>query len=230
MSKKFEDFFNERQKQLKSMEGSICISEEEIKGILEELNELAQYQKIGTIEDIEKMQKELERWHTSEINSRIRNVFANVSTVCCMNCDHKDEYIEELEAEAIDRQSLIESILCRLETIRQNNIEKVYPSYENMTEFEIRAAEQEKAISEIKKVAEEGNGWISVKKRLPDDLVNPITRDAYVYPVTVDLGGVYDTRYYSFCRGHWYNGSSKEVDELVIAWKERLMPYNPKEK
>ena len=40
--------------------------------------------------------------------------------------------------------------------------------------------------------------WIPVSERLPEDIVNPITRDAYVYPVTVDLGGVTDTRYYCF--------------------------------
>ena len=69
--------------------------------------------------------------------------------------------------------------------------------------------------------------WIPISERLPEDTVNPITRDAYVYPVTVDLGGVTDTRYYSFCRGHWYNQSPKELDELVIAWQERPEPYRP---
>lgn len=69
--------------------------------------------------------------------------------------------------------------------------------------------------------------WIPVSERLPEDVVNPITRDAYVYPVTVDLGGVTDTRYYSFCGGHWYNQGLKEMDELVIAWKERPEPYRP---
>ena len=69
--------------------------------------------------------------------------------------------------------------------------------------------------------------WIPVSERLPEDTVNPITRDAYVYPVTVDLGGVTDTRYYSFCRGHWYNRGPKEMDDLVIAWKERPEPYRP---
>ena len=42
---------------------------------------------------------ELERWHTDTINQKIKNVFANTSTLICHNCDHKDEYIEELEAE-----------------------------------------------------------------------------------------------------------------------------------
>lgn len=69
--------------------------------------------------------------------------------------------------------------------------------------------------------------WIPVSERLPKDIVNPITRDAYVYPVTVDLGGITDTRYYSFCGGHWYNQGPKEMDDLVIAWKECPKPYKP---
>ena len=43
--------------------------------------------------------EEVQRWHTSEINPNIKNEFANTSTQICHNCDHKDEYIEELEAE-----------------------------------------------------------------------------------------------------------------------------------
>lgn len=72
-----------------------------------------------------------------------------------------------------------------------------------------------------------GTTWIPVSDRLPEDIVNPITRDAYVYPVTVDLGGITDIRYYSFCRGHWYNQGPKKMDELVIAWQARPEPYRP---
>lgn len=80
----------------------------------------------------------------------------------------------------------------------------------------------------IKYLTEKMNqSWIPVSERLPEDTVNPITRDAYVYPVTVDLGGVTDIRYYSFCRGHWYNQGPKEMDKLVIAWQERPEPYRP---
>lgn len=43
--------------------------------------------------------EENQRWHISEVNPNIKNVFANLSTQICHNCDHKDEYIEELEAE-----------------------------------------------------------------------------------------------------------------------------------
>ena len=43
--------------------------------------------------------EEVQHWHTSVINPNIKNEFANTSTQICHNCDHKDEYIEELEAE-----------------------------------------------------------------------------------------------------------------------------------
>lgn len=42
--------------------------------------------------------EELERWHMDKINEKIKNPFAQRSTIICHNCDHKDDYIEELEA------------------------------------------------------------------------------------------------------------------------------------
>ena len=56
----------------------------------------------GGMEDLEmaiKALEEVQRWHTSVINPNIKNEFANTSTQICHNCDHKDDYIEELEAE-----------------------------------------------------------------------------------------------------------------------------------
>lgn len=50
--------------------------------------------------------EEVKRWHTSAVNPRIKNVFANHSTQICQNCDHKDEYIEELEAEIEQYQKI----------------------------------------------------------------------------------------------------------------------------
>lgn len=41
--------------------------------------------------------EELKKWRTSIINNDIKNPFANTSTLICHNCDHKDEYIVELE-------------------------------------------------------------------------------------------------------------------------------------
>lgn len=43
--------------------------------------------------------EEIQRWHTSVVNPNVKNEFANISTQICHNCDHKDEYIEELETE-----------------------------------------------------------------------------------------------------------------------------------
>lgn len=63
------------------------------------LEEIQQYRAIGTVEEIKEKMEELERWHTNVINDNIKNPFANTSTLCCHNCDHKDEYIEELEQE-----------------------------------------------------------------------------------------------------------------------------------
>lgn len=54
------------------------------------------------MEDLEmaiKALEEIQRWHTSVVNPNVKNEFANRSTQICHNCDHKDEYIEELEAE-----------------------------------------------------------------------------------------------------------------------------------
>ena len=72
---------------------------EEIDIAIKELEEVQQYREIGTVEEIKEHLAELERWHTDTINQKIKNVFANTSTLICHNCDHKDEYIEELEAE-----------------------------------------------------------------------------------------------------------------------------------
>lgn len=68
-------------------------------------------------------------------------------------------------------------------------------------------------------------GWIPIEKRLPNDGVNPITGDAYVYPVTVKLGEITDIRFYSFNRGHWYNQGPVEMDNFVIAWMPRPEPF-----
>lgn len=63
----------------------------------------------GEMEDLEmaiKALAEIQRWHTSVANPKIKNEFANRSTQICHNCDHKDEYIEELEAEVGQYQVL----------------------------------------------------------------------------------------------------------------------------
>ena len=63
--------------------------------------------------------EEIQRWHTSEINPKIKNLFANTSTQICHNCDHKDEYIEELEAEVEEYSSIGTPEECKAATEKQ---------------------------------------------------------------------------------------------------------------
>lgn len=72
--------------------------------------------------------------------------------------------------------------------------------------------------------------WIPVGERLPEgNITNIYTNDAYIYPVTVDLNGMQDVRYYSFHQGHWYNNGPGIMDDIVLAWMERPEPYKPLE-
>ena len=63
--------------------------------------------------------EEVQHWHTSVINPKIKNVFANSSTQICHNCDHKDEYIEELEAEVEEYQAIGTPEECRAAVEKQ---------------------------------------------------------------------------------------------------------------
>lgn len=66
-------------------------------------NDFTGYMDFTTMREFAKTCKkaleEVKCWHTSTVNPRIKNVFANSSTQIRQNCDHKDEYIEELETE-----------------------------------------------------------------------------------------------------------------------------------
>lgn len=86
---------------------------EEIDIAIKALEEVQQYREIGTVEEIKEHLAELERWHTDTINQKIKNVFANTSTLICHNCDHKDDYIEELEAEIEDYHEIGTPEECR---------------------------------------------------------------------------------------------------------------------
>lgn len=63
------------------------------------LGEVQQYRALGTVEKLTDNMTELKRWHTDKIAPNVKNPFAYTSTLCCCNCDHKDDYIEELETE-----------------------------------------------------------------------------------------------------------------------------------
>lgn len=68
------------------------------------------------------------------------------------------------------------------------------------------------------------DGWISVDERLPEEKINPISRDFYEYQVTAKFGNAKDVRYYRYGNGHWWNGPGV-VDKYVIAWRENPEPY-----
>lgn len=75
----------------------------------------------------------------------------------------------------------------------------------------------------------DNDGWIPVEERLPEEKINPITKDFYVYPVTFELDGVRDIRYYPFGMGHWWK-ATEIMDEYVKAWMPIPASYKPKEK
>lgn len=89
----------------------------------------------------------------------------------------------------------------------------------------------EKCMDIIRSHMDEMNndGWIPVEERLPEEKINPITKDFYVYPVTFELDGVRDIRYYPFGMGHWWK-ATEIMDEYVKAWMPIPEPYRPKEK
>ena len=70
------------------------------------------------------------------------------------------------------------------------------------------------------------SGWIPAdgKHRLPEEKENPITRDFYTYPVTVEICGQRDIRYYAYGRGHWWHGPG-HMDHYVKAWMDIQGPY-----
>lgn len=69
------------------------------KCLIKALEEIQQYRAIGKPKEIKQKLEELERWHTYRLAINVKNPFAKMSTSICHNCDHKDDYIEELEAE-----------------------------------------------------------------------------------------------------------------------------------
>lgn len=68
------------------------------------------------------------------------------------------------------------------------------------------------------------DGWIPVGDRLPEEKVNPASRDFYEYQVTAKFGNVKDVRHYKYGNGHWWHGPGI-VDKYVTAWREIPEPY-----
>lgn len=84
----------------------------------------------GRRKEIEKaisLLEELKRWRTDQINEKIKNPFARTSTLICHNCDHKDEYIEELEFELDEYQAIGTVEKCR--KAREKQVEKTSKHY-----------------------------------------------------------------------------------------------------
>ena len=91
---------------IREIAGNDSKSVEDLEIAVQVLKEIREYREIGTVEDIQKKMEELDRWHTDKINENIKNPFAYTSTLICHNCDHKDEYIEELETENAEYKSI----------------------------------------------------------------------------------------------------------------------------
>lgn len=77
-----------------------------IKIIKQEMGWESKSSTLRAFEEAIKALEEVQRWHTSVVNPNIKNEFANRSTQICVNCDHKDEYIEELEAEVEEYRAI----------------------------------------------------------------------------------------------------------------------------
>ncbi len=69
--------------------------------------------------------------------------------------------------------------------------------------------------------------WIPCSERLPEEKINPVTKDFYEYQVTFQSDEVTDIRHYKFGRGHWWNGPGI-MDQYVIAWYPRPESYQSK--
>lgn len=94
----------------------------EITAICEAINALEEVQKyraIGTPKEIKQKLEELERWHTYRLAINVKNPFAKMSTSICYNCDHKDDYIEELEAEVEEYRKIGTPEECRTAVEKQ---------------------------------------------------------------------------------------------------------------
>lgn len=87
------------------------------------LEEVQQYRTIGKPMEIKQKLEELERWHTYRLAENVKNPFAKMSTSICHNCDHKDDYIEELEAEVKEYRAIGTVEECRA-AVKKQTIEK----------------------------------------------------------------------------------------------------------
>ena len=74
---------------------------------------LSKYVDHESAKQLIKLLEELKRWRTDKIAPNVKNPFAYTSTLICHNCGHKDDYIEELEAEIAEYREIGEISTCR---------------------------------------------------------------------------------------------------------------------
>lgn len=83
-------------------------------------------------------------------------------------------------------------------------------------------------LADMERPAEDcGGGWIYFGdgKNLPEEKINPITKDFCEYQVTFKSDDVMDIRHYKFGNGHWWN-FGECMDKYVIAWRQNIEPYH----
>ena len=110
------------------------------------------------------------------------------------------------------------------EQIRE--LREIAEMYEGMDGGDILKESADTIESLYKKLKEKNNGgWIPCSERLPEEKMNPVTKDFYEYQVTFRSEDVTDVRHYKFGNGHWWNGPGI-MDEYVTAWREPLEAYH----
>lgn len=114
--------------------------------------------------------EEVQRWHTSVINPNIKNEFANTSTQICHNCDHKDEYIEELEAEVEEYRAI--GTPEELQEMKKDFAEELsdWRQYRKVgTLEECRAAVERQTAKKVKSISQvkDGDSYVGLIGRCP---------------------------------------------------------------
>ena len=82
-----------------------------------------------------------------------------------------------------------------------------------------------RAVKEMVDSQPKSGGWIPCREGLPEEKINPITKEFYEYQVTFQCEDVADIRHYKFGKGHWWNALCI-VDEYVTAWQPLPEPYH----
>lgn len=141
-----------------------------IKIIKQEMGWESKSSTLRAFEEAIKALEEVQRWHTSVINPNIKNEFANTSTQICHNCDHKDEYIEELEAEVEEYRAI--GTAEELQDMKSNYFEALsdWRQYRKIgTLEECRAAVEKQTAKKVKSISQikDGDSYVGLIGRCP---------------------------------------------------------------